>query len=74
MILTSTEQLFMERPLNRLSLHNAHFFLFPVTSVKRFLCNVIGFPIFHLSEAATGGALRNFAKFTRKHLCQSPFF
>ena len=27
-----------------------------------------------LSEAATGGVLRNFEKLTGKHLCQSLFF
>ena len=32
-------------------------YLFPVTSVKKALCNVIGFAIFHLSEAATGSVL-----------------
>ena len=53
---TSTEQLFIERPLYRRFLHNDHT-LFPVTSVKTFLCNVIGFTIYHLSEAATGGVL-----------------
>ena len=25
------------------------------------------------TEAATGGVLKNFTKFTGKHLCQSPF-
>ena len=67
---TSTKQVFIERPL------------FPVTSVKKFICNVIGFTIFHLSEAATGGVLlekvflvlRNFAKFIGKRLWQSLFF
>ena len=28
---------------------------------------------FDFSEAATGGVLRNFVKFTGKHLCQSLF-
>ena len=28
----------------------------------------------HYSGVATGGVLRNFAKFTGKHLCQSTFF
>ena len=32
-------------------------YLFPVTSVRKFLSTVIGFTIFHLSEAATGGVL-----------------
>ena len=32
------------------------------------------FLIFEKSEAATRGVLRNFAKFTGKHLCQSLFF
>ena len=31
-------------------------YLFPLC-VKKFLCNVIGFTIFHLLEAATGGVL-----------------
>ena len=31
--------------------------LFPVTWIKKFLCNIIGFTIFHFSEAATGGVL-----------------
>ena len=30
---------------------------FPVTCVKKFLCIVIGFTIFHLSVAATRGVL-----------------
>ena len=43
---------------------------------KKKFCNVIGFTIFHLSEAATGGVLvlRNFTKFTAKYLWQSLFF
>ena len=45
MALKSAEELFIERPL------------FPVTSIKKFICNVIGFTVFHLSEAATGGVL-----------------
>ena len=32
-------------------------YLFPVTSVRKFLCNVISFTIFYLSEGATGGVL-----------------
>ena len=47
MALTSTEQLFIERPLYRRFLHND----------KKALCNVISFTIFHLAEAATGGVL-----------------
>ena len=47
MALTSTEQLFTERPLYRRFLHNDHL---PSSSV-------IGFIIFHLSVAATGGVL-----------------
>ena len=47
MALTSTEQLFTERPLHRRFLHNCHLPYF----------NVIGFIIFHLSVAATGGVL-----------------
>ena len=31
--------------------------IFPVTSVKKFIYNVTGLAIFHLSEAATGGVL-----------------
>ena len=31
--------------------------MFSVTYVKNFLCNVVGFTILHLSEAATGGVL-----------------
>ena len=31
--------------------------LFPVTSVKKFLCNVIGLTIFNFSEVATGVVL-----------------
>ena len=46
MELTSTEQLFIERPWYKCFLHNDN--LFPVTS-KKFLCNVIGFIIFHVS-------------------------
>ena len=50
MVPTSMEQLFTERPLHRCFLHNDHFYtLFPVTSARKFLCNVIGFTIFHLS-------------------------
>ena len=45
--LTSTEQVFIERPLYRRFLHND----------KKALCNVISFTIFHLAEAATGGVL-----------------
>ena len=30
--------------------------------------------IVFFTEAATGGVLRNFAKFKGKHLCQSHFF
>ena len=37
-------------------------------------CNVIGFTIFHFSEAPTRGVLRYFAKFAGKHLWQSLFF
>ena len=33
------------------------FTLFPVTSVRKFLFNVIGFTIFYLSEVTTGGVL-----------------
>ena len=68
MALTSAEQLFIERPL------------FPVTSVKIFICNVIGFTVFHLSEAATGGVLleKAFLEISQnseeKHLWQSLFF
>ena len=55
---------------------------YPISSnlCKKFLCNVISFRIFHLSEAATKRCsvrkvvLRNFAKFTGKHLWQSLFF
>ena len=32
-------------------------YLFPVTSVRKFVSIVIGFTIFHLSEAAAGGVL-----------------
>ena len=31
--------------------------LFPVTSVKKIICNFISFTIFHLSEEANGGVL-----------------
>ena len=55
MALTSTEQLFIVRPL------------FPVTSVKTFLCNVIGFTIFiqkqSLEVFCLKRGLRNFAIF-----------
>ena len=54
MTLTSIEQLFIEKTLYRRSLHNGSPTLFPATSVKKFLCNVISFTIFHLSE---GGVL-----------------
>ena len=64
---TSTKQLFVERPL------------FPVTSVKKFLCNVIGFTIFHLSEAATGGVLleKEFSEISQnsqENTCGEVFF
>ena len=48
MALTSTEQLFLERPWYKCFLHNDNLTLFPVTS-KNFLCNVTGFTIFQLS-------------------------
>ena len=48
--LTSTEELFIEKPLWWLA-------LFPVTCVNKFICIVVGFTIFHLSVAATGGVL-----------------
>ena len=59
MALTSIEQLFIERPLYRRLLHNDHlpYTLFQVTCLKKILCNVIGFTIFYLSEAATGSVL-----------------
>ena len=57
MALTSTEQVFIERPLYRRFLHNDHLPYFLVTCVKKVLCNVISFTIFHLSEAATRGVL-----------------
>ena len=31
--------------------------IFPVTSVKKFIYNVTGLAIYHLSEASTGGVL-----------------
>ena len=53
--LTFTEQLFIERPLQRRFLHN----FLPISSnlSKKILCKVIDFKIFHLSVAATGGVL-----------------
>ena len=54
MALPSTEQLFIERPLYRGFLQNDHF---RVTCVKKLLCNVVGFTIFHLSGATTVGVL-----------------
>ena len=64
---TSTKQLFIERPL------------FPVTSVRKFLWNVISFTIFHLSEAATGGVLLEKAfleisQNSQEHTCDEFFF
>ena len=59
-------------------LHNDHLPYFPVTSVRKFLWNVISFTIFHLSEAATEGVLleKVFLEISQKgkHLWQSLFF
>ena len=49
MALSSTEQLFIETPLYR------RFLRHDVTCVKKVICNVTGFTIFNLSEAATAG-------------------
>ena len=64
---TSTKQVFIERSL------------FPVTSVKKFICNVIGFTIFHLSEAATGGVLlekvfSEISQDSQENTCDKAFF
>ena len=48
MALTSTEQLFTERPSDRLFLHNDHL---------PYFCNAIGFAILHFLEADTRGVL-----------------
>ena len=56
MALTSAEEVFIERPLYRCFLHNI---TYPISSnlCKKFICNVIGFTIFHLAQVATGGVL-----------------
>ena len=64
---TSTKQVFIERPL------------FPVTSVKKFICNVIGFTIFHLSEAANGVVLlekvfSEISQDSQENTCDKAFF
>ena len=56
MALTSTEQLFVERPLYRCFLRN----------------NLLPY-IYPKQKQSPWGVLKNFAKFTRKHQCQSLF-
>ena len=70
--LTSTEQHFIERSLYRRFLHT----LFPVTCVKKFLCNVTIFYFLrsHWRCSIRKGVPRNFPKFTGKYLWQSLFF
>ena len=58
MVLTSTEQLFIERPLYKCFLCNNHFTLNRSSHPEVFCKN---------------GVLKNFAKFTGKHLCQGLF-
>ena len=55
MVLTSREQLFIERPLHRC------------------FCVINTHPIYSQQKQSPGGFLKNFAKFTGKHLCQSFF-
>ena len=79
MALTSTEQLFIERPLYRRFLHNDHL---PISSnfckKKSLQCYwLYNFPSFRSSHwrcSVRKGVLRNSAKFTGKHLWQSLFF
>ena len=78
MALTSTEQLFKERLYIDVSCIMITY-LFPVTSVKKYLqCyRLYNFPYFRSSHwmcSVRKGALRNFSKFTGKHLWQSLFF
>ena len=78
MALTSTEQLFKGRLYIDVSCIMITY-LFPVTSVKKYLqCyRLYNFPYFRSSHwmcSVRKGALRNFSKFTGKHLWQSLFF
>ena len=78
--LTSTEQLFIERPSYRHFLHNDYLLiLFLVTCVKKFLAMflLLQFSIFRSSHwrcSVRRGVLGNLTKFTGKNLWQSLFF
>ena len=79
MALTSTQQLFMERPLYKRFLHNDHLSISSNLSKKIYLhCyrlyNLLSFRSSHWMCSVRKGVLRNFAKFTGKHLWQSLFF
>ena len=78
MALTSTQQLFMERPLYKRFLHNDHLSISSNLSKKIYLhCyrlyNLLSFRSSHWMCSVRKGVLRNFAKFTGKHLWQSLF-
>ena len=84
MALTSTEQLFIERPLySRRFLHRfscimiTYYFQYPVLKKFSAMLSVLQFPIFQkqpLEVFVRKEALGNFAKFTWKHLWQGLFF
>ena len=79
MALTSTQQLFMERPLYKRFLHNDHLSISSNLSKKIYLhCyrlyNLPSFRSSHWMCSVRKGVLRNFAKFTGKHMWQNLFF
>ena len=72
--LTSTEQLFTDRPLYGRFLHNVHLFWL---SIFGFRLSALQFSIVRSSHwrcSVRIAVLRNFAKFSGKHLWQSLFF
>ena len=72
--LTSTEQLFTDRPLYGRFLHNVHLFWL---SIFGFRLSALQFSIVRSSHwrcSVRIVVLRNFAKFSGKHLWQSLFF
>ena len=76
MALTSTEQLFIERPLYRLFLHNDRLpYFWQNISLQCYrLYNFLSFRSSHWKCSVRIGVLLNSAKLTGKHLWQSLFF